>query len=136
MRNSAHFSTFIFGLVAGFVLAIIFMGTAQSADLGVAAKPPVTLQHREDYDGGDEAEWNAAHPDTGKEPAHIHAPRGSFGFVGCGQYGIWVFLADGKSYRYDSKGKKLKTPEEMQKLLAWLDTGPTDIVKLECSAVL
>lgn len=117
---------FIFGFFAGAVFTLLTMGTAQ------ASGPAVTEQHHEDFQGGDEKDWDAAAPSEGKpEPKTIHPPRGTFGFFGCTHYAFWVFLADGKSYRYDDTHNP-KTAKEMETLLKWIRTGPNDILELSC----
>lgn len=76
-------------------------------------------------------------PATAEDPAkgqQIEPPAMSFGFQGCRQYGIWVFLKNGKSYRYDSEHHQIKSAEEMKTLLAWLNKGPSDIITIQCIA--
>lgn len=118
------------------IIAFIILMTDTPAAYGAEPKPPVQLQHKEDFDGGDEEQWKASIPEQGREPDKVHPPRGSFGFVGCGQYSIWVFLADGKSYRYDSKHGHMRSASEMKTLLDWLNTGPKDVVELDCATSL
>lgn len=76
-------------------------------------------------------------PATAEDPAkgqQIEPPAMSFGFQGCRQYGIWVFLKNGKSYRYDSEHHQIKSAEEMKTLLPWLNKGPSDIITIQCIA--
>lgn len=109
---------FFLGYVFGIVTALVgcHPAHAQQPDLHPKGEP----------------EWEAATPEN-KDPKHIQPPRGSFGFQGCGQYAIWIFLADGKSYRIDSDHQP-KTKDDMQKLLDWLNSGPSDIVEIKCGA--
>lgn len=123
--NRSH-SAFFFGFIAGAFAALIFVGSVSHA-----AEP---IQQPDMHPVPQVTEtWGASSPGQDHEPDHLQPPRGSFGVVSCdGQYAIWVFLADGKSYRYDSKSQKLKTKEELGALMAWLNTGPTDVVPFEC----
>lgn len=68
----------------------------------------------------------AAPPGAGVEP-----PEASFGVKFCHEIVIWVVLQNGKVIRVD-KAHHPKTPEDMQKFLAWLETGPSDIAVLPC----
>lgn len=66
----------------------------------------------------------------------VEPPQGSFGVKACSAEGkptlvVWVILKNGKVIRMD-KDHHPKTPEDMQAFLAWLDTGPSDIIEIKC----
>lgn len=111
---------FAYGFILGGLLALILVLPAQSAE-----RP------------APEEKWSSATVQPGEPSAadEVAPPRGSFGFKGCGQYAIWVFLADGKSYRFDSEHSP-KTPADMSKLLDWLYSGPNDIYEPKSCAPL
>lgn len=94
------------------------------------------------YSFGDETEaplgaWSGDRPQSATEvdPKQVEPPAMSFGFQGCRQYAIWVFLKNGTSYRYDSEHRQIKSSAEMHALLDWLNKGPTDIVTITCGPV-
>lgn len=81
--------------------------------------------------------WSGDRPQSATEvdPKQVEPPAMSFGFQGCRQYAIWVFLKNGTSYRYDSEHHQIKSSAEMHALLDWLNKGPTDIVTITCVPV-
>lgn len=106
--TGGRMNKFIAGLILGVVVGVCisYHAHAQTAD----------------------QEWSAANVQAG-EPSkadQLEPPAGSFGFHGCGQWAVWVFLKNGKSYRYDSEATP-KTEVDIKALFDWLNTGPTDI---------
>lgn len=130
MNTNTQFSNLIslsVGLLFGAIIGLVLCFSSMPAHgEGYGAAPP----------SESEPDWSAASPEvTAPDPREqVAPPRGSFGVLSCRQYAIWVFLANGKSYRYDSQHKQIKSADEMKKLLDWLNTGPTDLVKIECGA--
>lgn len=59
------------------------------------------------------------------------APTASFAVVQCKNIVIWVITKDGKTFRVDREHHP--KPEEMQAFLAWLGTGPQDLVEWPCA---
>lgn len=112
--------------ITNLLISLVIAAVAFTCQWAVAAESEAPL-----------GAWSGdrAQPATPSEPSSgdkVQPPVQSFGFQGCRQYGIWVFLYNGKSYRYDSEHNQIKTAEEMKKLLAWLNTGPSDIVTIQC----
>ena len=70
--------------------------------------------------------YNNVQPGEPSDEDKLEPPAGSFGFKGCGKFAVWVFLKNGKSYRYDSDTTPL-SPKDLDKLFDWLDRGPTDV---------
>lgn len=114
--------------ITNLLLSLVFAAFAFTCQWAVAADEPALGA----WSGDRSQPATAEEPNKGQQ---IEPPAMSFGFQGCRQYGIWVFLKNGKSYRYDSEHHQIKSAEEMKTLLAWLDKGPTDIVNITCGPV-